>query len=237
MIHESSIWKRDLYYCYRQIAISINLKRPTQQSDDETEKAIILGLFIIRKLNDSMKIPPKLLDELISIIEYPNLGQEDIDFLNSHHIERQFDLDNGVTRDESWHFIINQFIHSFTFAFVTGENEKIEGVLINSDLSKKKKLLLVHIKDILTLFLNISEGDMNDISITRIQGINPLDGSFKLGPAKIENSEYYHSENFNLQKIIEDSMHGSIYKRNVDTKNSTLKVSSQDIVDKINQSH
>ena len=72
MIHESYYWKKELYNSYITIAKFRKLKRRTDQSYVKIEKALMLGAYIVRKLDESKKIPPKLLDNKEFIITHNN---------------------------------------------------------------------------------------------------------------------------------------------------------------------
>ena len=61
MIHESFYWKKELYDNFQVIARFRSLQKRYEQSYVKIEKAILMGAYIIRKLDEAQKIPPEFL--------------------------------------------------------------------------------------------------------------------------------------------------------------------------------
>lgn len=214
MIHESYYWKKELLKCFVTLAKFRQLQKPSEKSYVNVEKSLMLGAYIIRKLNEAEKIPPNFLDEEISLEFLDNIGNM-VDHFNWHKIDQHYNFDNKKTIKKNWKFIINQIIHSFTFFLYYSENDKyedriFEGFFINSDKTKKDALFMLPLRDVLTLFLKISEGTITSAHSER-KPIKNESGEIKPGPMKLIKAEYSYPMDFNLQNSVINTLNGEIY--------------------------
>ena len=110
MIHESFYWKRELYDNFSVIARFRFLQKRYEQSYVKIEKAILMGAYIIRKLDEAQKIPPDVLKRQESICSYPGQGTI-VDHMNRHHLDRHYNLGKIHKESKDWGFILNLLIH------------------------------------------------------------------------------------------------------------------------------
>jgi len=212
MIHESFYWKKELYDNFQVIARFRFLKKRYEQSYVKIEKAILMGAYIIRKLDEAQKIPPEFLKTQESISLYKSKGTI-VDFMNWHHLERHYNLEQTHTENKDWGFILNQVIHSYSLVYTFDSNDKPDGLLINSDWTKKKSLFAIPLKLILTMFLKISEGDITSASSQREIKGKDNQGKVIYGEMKLRNANYSNPMNIDIPTEIEKTMKGEIYKR------------------------
>lgn len=66
MIYESYYWKKELYSSFLVLAKFKQLKRPNELSYVKAEKALMIGAYIIRKLDEAQKIPPEILEKKVN---------------------------------------------------------------------------------------------------------------------------------------------------------------------------
>jgi hypothetical protein len=211
MIHESFYWKKELYDNFQVIARFRFLKRRYKQSYVKVEKAILMGAYIIRKLDEAQKIPPEFLKTQESISLYKSKSTI-VDFMNSHHLERHYNLEEAHKENKDWGFILNQIIHSYSLVYTFDSKDQPDGLLINSDWTKKKALFAIPLKLILTMFLKISEGDIILASSKReIEGTDNH-GKVIFGEMKLQSANYAYP-NIDIPTEIEKTMQGEIYKR------------------------
>lgn len=203
MISESLYWKDELYKNYQILARFITLKRRDERSFIKAEKAIMMSAYIIRKLNEASKIPPAFLKDSICLIEYSAINMH-IDKYNSHHIDRNYNLEENTKHNDKIEFFIDQIIHSFVFFFVIDENKKDFSILFNSDRTKKDSLYEISFEKIFEIILRISEGYI-------IERHEIRDG--ETGEMKLKTAKYSYPRDFNLKKIARDTLKGRIYKR------------------------
>ena len=211
MIYESYYWKSELLSCYQYLIRYRNLKVIREVSSVKVEKYLMIGAFIIRKLIDADKIPKEFVSDKIDVIVYHSRGKN-IDKLNWHYINENYDLNKESKHEYEWKFIINQFIHSYTFILAYDEFDQFDGFLINSDHNKSDDLLLINLKDIIKLYLKISEGSIVETEYKR-QNIRDKYGKEIIGPLIQTSAKYGYPNGFNLDSIVEKSMKGSIYNR------------------------
>jgi len=212
MIHESYYWKKELYNYYQIIAKYRINKRDSEQLFAKVEKAILIGAFIIRKLNDAEKLPPSMLGEK-TIIGKSKHRDTIVDHMNWHHIDKHYSTDEIIEEEHDWMFLINQLIHSFALSFVFNDNDLFDGILINSDYSKQKSLYFFPFKSIITLFLTISEGTITrSNSMREIKGFDEC-GKPILGEMKLKEAIYSYPNNFNIEETVNDTLKGKLYLR------------------------
>lgn len=212
MIHESYYWKKELYNCFLTIAKFIHLKRISERSRVKVEKALMIGAYIIRKLDDAQKIPPDFLLKKEQL-EFFASKWTIIDHMNWHNFDKHYDFDKVTSAEKDWRFIINQIIHSFSLVFSDDNSGKLDGFLVNSDKSKKGALFFLHIETLLTMFITISEGDITEAHSQRQVIGKEADGKPKFGEMKLTNAVYSYADSFNIKTIISNSLNGKIYQR------------------------
>lgn len=201
MIHESYYWKKELYKCFLITAKFRHLKKPTEQSFVNVEKAIMMGAFIVRKLDEAQKIPPLFLDKKETLDFSISKGTE-VDHLNWHKIDFHYDFDTKSKESKDWRFIINQIIHSFSFIYSFDDFDKLNGFLINSDKTKKHALFFLPLETVLRIFLTISEGDISYVNYIRQNGVT-----------KMKEATFSYPQKFQIDRFIKETMDGDIYYR------------------------
>jgi hypothetical protein len=211
MITESYWWKYELYKRYKTIVQFISKKDIENNSTIDIELSIMICAYIIRKLNETEKIPPDFLKESIHTVKYSSKSFV-IDHMNWWYIDKNYDLANTISENNNWNFFLNQIIHSFTFRPVGDKNGKLSGILINSDDTKDAYLYYLKIKDIIKLILKISEGDIVESHSHR--EIEIFDKGLKRPKEmKLISTKYGYPKDFNLDKIVNNSMQGVIFER------------------------
>lgn len=203
MINESYYWKKELYNYFLIIAKFRLLKKPSKQSYVNLEKAILMGAYVVRKLNEANKIPPSFLQKQEQIECYVSNGTS-IDFLNWHKIEKHYQLNQKISTTWKWQSIINQIIHSFSLIVSYDDANKLDAILINSDKSKIDGLYIIPIKTLLSIFLSISEGDL-----TAMKSIRDL----KNGELKLKDGTYSYPNKLNISTAVENTLNGNVYIR------------------------
>ena len=211
MINECYYWKKELYNSFLTISKFRHLKRTTTQSFVNVEKALMIGAFIIRKLNDAEKIPPDFLERKVKL-DFSKSKGTIVDHMNWHKIETHYDFDKISKTEKDWKFIINQIIHSFTLFFSYDESNKLDGFFINSDVTKREALFFLSIKDLLIFFLTVSEGSITSASSYR-KVTKDKNGNEELGEMKLKQALYSYPDNFDITKSVTNTLNGEIYIR------------------------
>ncbi|RIW17418.1 hypothetical protein D0X99_06745 [Algoriphagus lacus] len=212
MIHESYNWKKELYNSFLTIAKFRHSKRITEQSQVKVEKALLIGAYITRKLDDAQKIPQDFLTKKEQLGFYESKGTI-IDLMNRHKIDTHYSFDKVIKSEKDWRFIINQIIHSFSLFFSNDSSDKLDGFLFNSDMTKKQALFFLPLETILTIFLTISEGEITCSHFQRQVLCNDSHGKQKFGEIKLTKTVYSYPDNFDIKIAIANSLKGEIYRR------------------------
>lgn len=212
MIHESYFWKKELYNSFLTIAKFRHLKRITEQSQVKVEKALMIGAYIIRKLDDAQKIPLNFLTNK-ELLEFSESKGTIVDHVNWHKIDTHYNFDKITKAEKDWRFIINQIIHSFSLFYSNDSSDKLDGFLINSDKTKKQALFFLPLETILTIFLTISEGDITEAHSHRQFVGNDNNGQPRFGEMKLTNAVYSYPDDLDIKMAIANSLKGEIYER------------------------
>ncbi|MBI5543770.1 MAG: hypothetical protein HY901_07790 [Deltaproteobacteria bacterium] len=107
------------------------------------EKAVVLGLFSIRKLIDSNKISIETSDMRLRATAYPSNGKR-VTVWNNHRLEELFDFKRGAQERLPLRFVCNQAIHSHILAvYLSSSGGRLVGLYVASDQHRKKALLAV----------------------------------------------------------------------------------------------
>jgi len=203
MVHESWVWKKELFNQYQVLFKATLLKRFGNASYVKVEKAVILSAYIIRKLCESKKLPPDFLSQQIEVSSFPNMNP--VDFMNTHRLSENYNLRRKIKEQRKYEFIINQIIHSFVFTLIFNEENRFSGILVTSDTSKNKSLFEIDVFEYIKLILSVSEGDLTSGRYERIGG------------EMIQTEGVYsYPLNFKLDKILVNLKDGNIYKRNIE---------------------
>lgn len=156
MIAESQYWKDDLKKNVFFLHEKLDQRVWREASFAAVEKQIMLSCYIVRKLAESNKIPLELFSQEVSLYSYKNLG-ETVDLMNHHRVDELYDIENAQRITKPFSYIANQIIHSFVFMFAFKAKNEIEGIIFNSDRSKKKELYMMSIKDLIKVLSPIAQ--------------------------------------------------------------------------------
>jgi len=212
MINESYYWKKELYDCYKTVFNFRYLKKKQPNSYVKVEKALMLGAYIIRKLDEASKIPPDFLNRKVEL-EALKSRNTIVDFMNSHRIDKHYDLESILKEEKDWRFVINQIIHSFITLNSYDEDNLFDGVFINSDKSKRISLYFLPIELIFKIFLTVSEGDIIEArSFRELIGKDKNDEPI-LGEMKLKEAKYSYPDGLDIDKIINELLVGKKYIR------------------------
>lgn len=200
MIHESYYWRKELIKISDKIQKKIKVQKNWSDSKyAKLEKNLMLGFYIIRKLMEVNKLTNKLGSSKFQLKEYKN-SSVNITLLNNHKFYDNYDLQNHNIVKRDLKFLINQFVHSYTFApkfEITNKNilkrledenlseeeqndiydnseKELIGILINTDSNKNTSLFEIDIKSIIDIFTKIGECNVTHIEMK----FNPKKGDY-----------------------------------------------------------
>lgn len=200
MIYESYYWRKELIKISYKIQKKIKVQKNWSDSKyAKLEKNLMFGFYIIRKLMEANKLTNKLGSSKFQLKEYKN-SSVNITLLNNHKFYDNYDLQNHNIVKRDLKFLINQFVHSYTFApkfeitnkdilkrledenlseeeqndiYDNSEKELI-GILINTDSNKNTSLFEIDIKSIIDIFTKIGECNVTHFEMK----FNPKKGDY-----------------------------------------------------------
>jgi hypothetical protein len=151
MIDESCFWKEDLLKQADALRTRQLQRRWTEASFARLEQTVMIGFYSIRKLVEASKISNTTFEQKIPLTTFPSTGR-DVTRMNTHKIDKLYDLESPSDASHDIIFLCNQFIHSFVFMPVFGENKKLECILFASDRHRHVKLFSITLTTIIELF-------------------------------------------------------------------------------------
>jgi hypothetical protein len=156
MISESSYWKDDLLRQAKALRVRMIQKHWPQTSFVRVEQCLMLSFYNIRKLLEAQKLSQESLSKSLYVTEFPSRGMK-VDHFNWHRIEDLCDFSKATRPQIGLKNLCNQFVHSYVFQLVFGEDSALDGVFVISDRERDKRLYLVDISQIVRLFESIGQ--------------------------------------------------------------------------------
>lgn len=151
MIWESRYWKADLIRAARRL----RQKKAQDSLSDATyarvEKDVMIGFFAIRKLTHAHKLSDSVSKQNVALSAFKSAGTR-ITFLNSHHLDRHYNLGKRARVSLTLPFICNQIIHSYIFSLEVSANGALRGIFFSSDLERSKMLYRLPIGTVIRIF-------------------------------------------------------------------------------------
>lgn len=161
MIKKTKYWIGDLTENIKFISTCIDKEIPfcEEESDElllELEKRIMMSCYIIRKLNESKKIPDELYKNEVDLVFYPR-NKKELSSPDTIHIEKNHDMKNGKIQNKHFSYVANQIIHSHYFEICQYFDEKISGFFFNSDRSRKNGVYYVRLDDFFEALTDVAQ--------------------------------------------------------------------------------
>jgi len=150
MIHQSQYWKEPLIEMARRLAKFSANQDPHEQQLAQVERDVFIGFYSVRKLLEAQdKITDKTRARRIILRWYRN--QEAVTRHNRHRLEALYDFSKPQEEARDLFFVCHRIIHSYIFSpYFDGKG--FAGILFSSDIDKDKKLYLLTVNELITIF-------------------------------------------------------------------------------------
>lgn len=146
---ESRYWKDDLV----KYANSFKpVKKPAYYSEKKQvnfEKDVIVSLFMVRKLGDSLKLSSKTLKSSFTVFSSPCI--KEVHKMNFWDIGGLYDLQNETKCSKNMQFISNQLIHGDAIFAYRDESKNWDGIYTCSDFEKNKRIYRIPVSTIVKI--------------------------------------------------------------------------------------
>ncbi len=159
MIWESGYWKSDLI----KDADMLNKwskKKPSDRQYVLFEKKIFIAAFSIRKLLEAEKIGSDFPMWTFGVSKFLKKTKDPIDYMNSHKIDKFYDLDKEIKDSLSIPSLCNKLIHSYIFSLKVNESEEIISFLFTSDETKEECIYEMNLEKFTNLLKWIGHSDV-----------------------------------------------------------------------------
>ncbi len=159
MISESHLWKVDLHKRSEWLKTKKSQRRWPEAACVRVEQCVMVGCYCIRKLIEARKLTDAVANRLVLVVVYEPLGKP-VHCMNWHHLEKLYDLENGLKNTKPLTFICIQIIHSFVYINGFSEEGGLEFVLFSSDFNRNENLIEVSIDDLSQAFAVVANDDV-----------------------------------------------------------------------------
>jgi len=129
----------------------------------------MVGFFSLRRLIEAEKTSSLLPKKRVKVGVLPLTGREPAPFDRWTPYEF-YDFDSKQRSELDVGSLLQEVIHSFVFFLAFDETNVMTGVYVGSDRTKRKRLYLVSMQDIIELFDYVSREDVIWMSNHRING-------------------------------------------------------------------
>jgi len=159
MIWESGYWKSDLIKD-ADILNKWSKKKPSNRQYVLFEKKIFIAAFAIRKLLEAEKIGSDFPMWTFGVSKFLKKTKDPIDYMNSHKIDRFYELDREVKDSLSIPSLCNKIIHSYIFSLKMNESEEAVSFLFTSDETKEECIYEMNLEKFTNLLKWIGYSDV-----------------------------------------------------------------------------
>ncbi len=146
---ESRFWKDDLKKYVKRFKPVNNPPKYSEKRQVNFEKDVIVSLFIVRKLGESLKLSSKTLKTQFKL--FFSLCHKPVNNLNFWDIEELYDLKTESVDTKNVQFISNQLIHGQAIYAYRDDSRNWAGVYACSDFERNKKIYRIPISTIIEI--------------------------------------------------------------------------------------
>jgi len=146
---ESRYWKSDLVRYAKSFKPVSNPPNYSEKQQVNFEKDVILSLFMVRKLGESLKLSSKTLKSGFTV--FSSHCQKQVHNINFWDINELYDLQTETVSTKNVQFISNQLIHGQAIYAYRDENRNWAGVYTCSDFERKKCIYRIPISSIINI--------------------------------------------------------------------------------------
>jgi hypothetical protein len=168
MIHESYPWKRELLRDAEILDRWAERTRHTERRDVLFERKLFISAYSIRKLIEARKLSTDIEKLRLGCDLFPWTGKP-LDFMNNHHIDKAFDLENGRPSTVSLRDVANLIIHSLVLVFQFDEDDRIVGFLCTSEVKQRIGLYAISMASFIALMRKVGADYPSNSSFVRGQ--------------------------------------------------------------------
>ncbi len=152
MIWESQYWKDPLL----KSADYLRRVRLNEKTSEKTfvriEKELFIGVYAVRKILDTFKVSDSTKKMKFDLVVHPAIRR--VDYLNWHHLDKNYDLSSHKAETKDIRFLCNQFMHSYVF--ITSEIDgRLNGFFVASDRDRHSKCYFVDLEHVLNIFRTV----------------------------------------------------------------------------------
>ena len=148
---ESRYWKEILQKTASELDRQKKPKPLTQRRCELTERDVILGFFVIRKLVELSRVSKLTVDFEFNVFSCPFTGRS-MSPIDRHGIEKSYSLDNESAVSKKMLYVANQFIHSSLLLITVDETRNWDSFYVVSDYDKKRFIWRIPVQQIAKAF-------------------------------------------------------------------------------------
>jgi len=155
MIYDSVPWKEELLRSANKLERVQGKKKWSEHTAFVIEREIMIGAFIIRRLNEAKKLSDGIVRAPVSVKRH-ELFASPPDIWNSVEPWKQFDLETSITEKITLSKMCNQIIHSWSW-LVHGDDRIVDGIYVTSDRDRSRCLYYIEIETLIEVFRSVGK--------------------------------------------------------------------------------
>ena len=165
MIWESAYWKDDLLKRADVLTRRMKQKRWPEASLARVEQDLMLGFYAVRKLIEASKLSENVAKQAVHLAVHPPTGKP-VTKMNWHKLDQLFDLDQTEPEQRDLLYVTHQFVHSYVFMVVTGDEGGLEGFFFASDHQRHRGLYYLAASEVVRLFRSVGRDYPSEVRMT-----------------------------------------------------------------------
>ncbi len=178
MIWESHPWKHRIAQKAASLRRRASQRRWPLSSLPLLEEEVFVGAYAIRKLLEARKLSDEVESLRVPVETFPATGVT-VDLMNWDKIDLLYDLTRPGRDSLSLQDFVNQMIHSFVFMRSVTDEGGLAGLFFTSDRQRRKRLSLVTLEDLVSVFDQVASDDIVSGSMERNPASGEIDWVFK----------------------------------------------------------
>lgn len=146
---ESRYWKSDLVKYTNSFKPVAKPPYYSEKKQVNFEKDVILSLFMVRKLGESLKLSSKTLKSGFTV--FSSLSIKQVHNMNFYDIDGLYDLQTETKYSKNVQFISNQLIHGRAIYAYRDSSRNWAGIYTCSDFERDKRIYRIPVSTIIEI--------------------------------------------------------------------------------------
>lgn len=147
---ESRYWKEELARISKSLRPSKKPPRMTKRIICSTERDLMIGFFIMRRLIELHKVSSKTANQKISAFSYDTI--ESVNWVSKFSLADNYNWSKETLLVKPAFYFANQFIHAYLSQLLRDSQRNWSDILIVSDFDRMDRIWRIPVSEIIRVF-------------------------------------------------------------------------------------